>query len=188
MNNNDPQNSEIAEWRSLLSPQELAAFEAGKYDNVRTAPKEPSRISRREISFNPEFDEHQPSHDPQLKAYHQQILEAIDGFADVTANCEACGHFFKGGFKEPRVTVLRHSGENENQAEVFCIECYGKSAPRASWRDGLTKMHLRVWDMFADEITQKDIAEKLSAEGNPISQSTVSRLIKEVRAAQKATR
>lgn len=190
MNNNEPQNSEATDWRSLLSPKELAAFEAGKYDDVRTAPKEPSRVSRskREVPFNPQFKEHQPTHNPELKSHYQQCFEAVDGLACVAATCDICGHIFvEGNFQEPRVTVLEHLGENENRATVYCGGCYNKpESAQQSWRDGLSELHFKAWDLYAAGMNQAEIAEQISKDGQSVSQSTVSRLLKQVKNQRKA--
>jgi hypothetical protein len=192
MDSNEQQNAEAADWRSLMKPEELAAYEAGKYDNARTAPKEPSRVSRnkREVSFNPQFKEHQVAYNPELKSHYQQCLEAVDGFACVPANCEVCGHVFTGDFNEPRVTVIEHSSENQNHATVYCVACHKKpvSAP-PDWRDGLSETQLKAWNWYAEEgLNQAEIAARFSNAGQSVSQSTISRLIKQVKEARKEIR
>jgi hypothetical protein len=56
------ENTASGDWRPLMSREELAAFDAGEYDNVETAPRESDWVSRnkREVSYKAEYVQHQP--------------------------------------------------------------------------------------------------------------------------------
>jgi hypothetical protein len=117
MENDTPQTQS---WRELMLPEELAAFDKGE-----TLPAESRRISRdkRDVHFNPEYAQHQPSHAPELAHYYEECLNAIDGLAGLPTQCTVCGTGLEGDTKVNRATMVIHRDE-ENRAIPYCWNCF----------------------------------------------------------------
>jgi len=167
-------------WRSLLSADELRAFDEGRYDNIKTAPGESAFIRRDTgvVTYNPEIEEHQPVFDEQTRILQQQQLEAVSLLAEISASCRGCGKFLR---TERRVMVLTTPGNVDDNPEitVFCFDCYQMPPKKGNWSDGLSDVCLKVFELRAQNYEQEEIAAQLG-----ISQSTVSRHIKKVQEAR----
>jgi len=229
----EQENSSPEGWRALMSPDELAAFDADGYKDLENAPRESDRISRskRLVSYKPEYVQHQPGNlnsdgtfrrsvaldwdgrktgsgpnpqqgpnpkkdyllapiadgaqsDPDLAEYHKKCIEAVQGFAEVPANCVVCGLFLRGNTKERRVTILLHSEKDE--AAVYCWSCFNEEntlplKDPQDWQSRVTDLHVAVWDRHQTGETQQAIAKALTNSNQTLTQSKVSRLLAEIR-------
>lgn len=225
-------------WRALMSAEELAAFDVGGYEDIEKAPRESDRVSRskREVSYKPEFSQHQPGNqnsdgtfrrsaarnwderktgssrnpqqgpdpdkdylrvpiaqgteqDPDLTAYYRKCIAAIEGFAEVPANCTVCGVFLRGDTKENRVTILLHS--EKDTVVVYCWPCFKEKntlplKAAQDWQSKVTDLHIAVWDRYQAGETQQEIATLLSNGNRTLTQSKVSRMLAEIREARAA--
>src|SRR5437899_7410853 len=141
-------------WRDLMTPKELAAYDAGK-----PLPPESSRVSRsnRLTTYSPKIAEHQPDSqngdgtyrrtkanisadgntdneqrvllpadppDPELRKFYQLALEAIDAYASLDSTCVDCGKYLPGDVTLPRTTILIHNAADDDRCRVFCGDCW----------------------------------------------------------------
>lgn len=125
--------------------------------------------------------------DPDLAEYHKKCIEAVEGFAEVPANCMVCGTFLRGNTNESRVTILLHS--DSDVAVVYCWPCFGEKNtlplkdPQA-WQSKVTDLHVAVWGRHQAGETQEAIAKALTNGNQALTQSKVSRLLADIRRAR----
>jgi hypothetical protein len=122
--------------------------------------------------------------DAELKSYYRRCMEAIDGLALQPANCISCGCFIRDDFAEKRVTIIEHTGPDENHAVVFCIPCFtrlGIPIRRPDPMQGLNELDRKVWSLYRKGMTQKQIAFSLSTPYRHLTQPKVSRIISKLR-------
>jgi hypothetical protein len=125
------------------------------------------------------------SADFELQAYYRHCLEAIDGFALQPASCMSCGRLLRADFHQKRITVIDHRGIDENNVVVFCVPCFAVFGISLR-RDGdplykLSELERRVWKLYNDGWTQKQIAFSLSTPHRHLTQPKVSRILSKIR-------
>jgi len=134
--------------------------------------------------------------DPAEQEIKRLTLEAIEGLAEQPVNCVMCGKRLRGDAKEPRVTVVQHSGEGQNRAAVYCTECFAKSIvalpteqTEAEWLEGRSELEKQVWHLWANErLKYWQIVARLANQYQRLNQQKVGRIVREIKAAMLKSR
>jgi DNA-binding CsgD family transcriptional regulator len=187
-------------WRSLMKPDELAAFDAGDYDalhyetgakDLRKAPREADRISRdnRLLPFlENDSDEVSEKLAPVYPSPEENLLatryaKAIEEINAYPYPCNGCGLDFSAD--EAGVTILTRAKPPRGYA--YCQTCWnalGVVLDQDPWLTGLPVREQKVWLMTKQNCTQQEIAEKLKLTQQAVSEIKL-RLVRQINDRQK---
>jgi hypothetical protein len=194
------------DWRDLMTPEELATYDAGDY-----RPEESHRVSRqkKEVEYNPEFMQHQQGcqnfdgtfrqaivEDETEQALRQPInkmpsdptqakllAEAIPALADVSAACFVCDETLRDG-RQDRVTLIIHA-TGKDETATYCKTCFDEKnvlplRPVDDWHSKVSARHLEIAERRAQGETFAEIGEAMN-----VHPRKVSRMFAEVKVARK---
>jgi hypothetical protein len=187
-------------WRSLMKPQELADYDAEKYDainpetgakDLRKAPLESDRMSRDnrlvpylendsdEVSDNlaPAY----PSPEENLRA--ARYTRALEEIKASPQPCLSCGLDFSDG--EAKVAILTFAeckpplhGELP-LGFMYCRQCWdalGVVLDPDPWFTSLPKRDRQVWLLLKQGLTEREVADKLTVGTQRLTQQVVSEI------------
>jgi hypothetical protein len=199
-------------WRALMKPNELRAYDAGKYDELHEktdldgnvyrakdlskAPRESEQISRnnRLVPFLDKDSEDAnanlvnafPSPEDKL-----QVSETIRGFELIVAisePCNGCGQNLLGQGEDRDMIVRTRSGNTT--AFVYCPGCsYARHVELESdpWFSSQPESDRKIWQLHTEGLTQREIAKELSVPQQTVS-LVLTRLVEHFARNRKQTR
>jgi hypothetical protein len=167
-----PKVADVA-WRSLMTPEELKAYERGDYNRAATAPRESDRISRdnRLVTLNEKLHDAAKG-TPEDTAQIAELTRALRIIAATPGSCVMCADHLSGK-GEPRVAIL-----TDDRVYVYCQGCFdamGVPLETEGWFAGLPVMEQAIWSLLKEGLSQHDIAARLTVGAQTVTQQTVSK-------------
>jgi hypothetical protein len=191
-----------------MTPQELADYDAGKYEvansdtgaiDLRKAPRESERVSRnnRLVPYlendSDEVGENlapvYPSPEEMLRV--DRYTRALEEIKASPQPCISCGLDFANG--EDRVANLEFFGGDVPTGYTYCRQCweaFGIPRDQDPWFASLPKLEQQVWLLIKKNLTEREIAGKLTVGDRKVTQQVVSeikmRIVRQINERRKA--
>ena len=167
-------------WRALLSDEEMAAFDSGKYRNPKTAPRDSDWLSRnkRLVSLTDKAVARVYSPTPEDQARLAEYTRALKVIAAIPYHCVICKRLLP-GWGEDRVAVLTYQRSEEIPQRAFiycrlCFESLGLTLEQPSWFGQLPELDQKIWQLLAEGNTQAEVAARLTKGTQRVTQQQVS--------------
>jgi hypothetical protein len=199
-------------WRALMKPNELRAYDAGKYDELHTktdldgnvyrakdlsnAPRESDRTSRnnRLVPFldkdsedaNAKLINAFPSPEDNLQA--SETIRGFEIIAAISKPCHRCGQNLLGRGEDRDMIVHTRSGTTK--AFSYCPGCFDalhielESDP---WFASQPELDRRIWQLRTEGLTQPEIVKELGVSQQSVS-VVLARLVEHFARNRKQTR
>jgi hypothetical protein len=144
-----------------MSEQELTDYEAKKYENPRTAPRDNDRISRnnRLVRLTDKMETILHQGEPEDLAALQELYRAVQVIDTVERQCIGCGA--AGTVKQIRNHIL----------ETLCEAC--APPPPRGWVDDFPELWQTVWRLRCEGLKLREISARLA---NQYQRLTVPRI------------
>jgi hypothetical protein len=165
------------EWRALMSPEEMAAFDQGEYDHPATTPRESFRISRdKRLVRLSALNDHDVvgRTNPEQTRQVAEYLKALAVIASLPRPCVTCGQNPPEG---SRFAILRYDSDYIPEGFMHCCECFKAlrvSLEPNNWFSQLPVLDKKIWRLLNDGLTQPQIAARLTNGNRRVTQQMVS--------------
>ena len=172
--------SKIEPWRDSMSPEELAKYERGGYNNSAPMPWESQPISHdnRLVSLKDTEVPDRGMPTPEDNALSSEYERGLDQIFRRPQPCVQCCRNLQA--REGKSVILKFDiGGGLPQGATYCLACWdalGLGLEPDPWLASEPVLHQRVWALISQGLTEQEIAAKLTTSNRRITQQMVSNI------------